>query len=78
VLDAGRLPASRVVVAIAASIDGLTEVVPTAVRVLDVAEGTDGDLVVTLAVPSAQAIAIAQLAATDQLLLVGRSTAGAP
>lgn len=79
VLDAGRYPAGLTSgdVAIAASIDGSATVAPTAVRVLDVTEGTDGDLVVTIAVPAEQAIAIAQLAATDQLLLVGRSTAGA-
>ncbi len=78
VLDAGRYPAglTRGDVAIAASIDGASTVLPVAVRVLDVSDGADGDLVVTIAVPTAQSIEVAQLAATDQLLLVGRAAAG--
>ena len=40
---------------------------------LDLQPDSKGDLIVTLAVPAAQSIAVAQLAATDQLLLVGQS-----
>lgn len=80
VLDENRYPAglTRGDLAIAASIDGSTVVAPTAVRIVDVAEPVDGKVAVTLAVPAEQSIAIAQLAATDQLLLVGRAEAGAP
>ena len=79
VLAAGRYPAglARGDVAIAASIDGSTTVSPTEVRIIGVAESVDGKLEVTIAVPAVQSIAIAQLAATDQLLLVGRAAAGA-
>lgn len=64
-------------VAVAAAIDTTTEMGPVVVRVLDTGEGPDGQLVVTLAVPSDRSIEVAQLAATDRLLLVGRTEAGA-
>lgn len=79
VLAAGNFPAGlhRGDVAVAAGIDSTTETVPVLVRVLDTAEGADGQLLVTLAVPSDRSIEVAQLAATDRLLLVGRAEAGA-
>jgi hypothetical protein len=48
------------------------------VRVLDIADNGDGRVVITLAVPAAYSVAVARLAATDRLLLVGRDAAGAP
>ena len=45
------------------------------VRVLDARVTDDGGLSLTLAVSAEQAVAVAQLAATDQLLLVGRGEA---
>jgi len=48
------------------------------VRVLDIADNGDGRVVITLAVPAASSVAVARLAATDRLLLVGRDAAGAP
>ncbi|MGB8859007.1 MAG: SAF domain-containing protein [Ilumatobacteraceae bacterium] len=76
-LKAGRFPAglARGDIVVAAPIDAIAGGVTTAVRVIDVVAATDGDLSVTLAVPAQQSVAVAQLAATDQLLLVGRSTA---
>ncbi len=85
VLRAGRFPAgitrgaTAVAASVAASVDGAADGgadgPQVEVRVLDVAEGPDGSLSVTLAVPAAMSVAIARLAATDQLLLVGRETA---
>jgi len=59
-------------VASVASVDVTVVATSIAVRVLDVRASDGGDLTVTLAVPAAQSIAVAQLAATDQLLLIGR------
>lgn len=89
-LASGRYPAglARGDTALAASIDAAadttTDTTITAtnditthaveVRVIDVEVGADGGLLVTLAVPAGQSVAIAQLAATDQLLLVGNPT----
>lgn len=79
-LSVGRFPAglSRGDVALAApvtSVDVSVAASTVAVRVLDVEASDDGELTVTLAVPAAQSIAVAQLAATDQLLLVGQASA---
>ena len=88
-LASGRYPAglARGDTALAASIDTTTDTTITAgtatnditthaveVRVIDVEVGADGGLLVTLAVPAGQSVAIAQLAATDRLLLVGNPT----
>lgn len=59
----------------AAAVDSTVASVPVAARVLDVELGANGDLAVTLAVPAAQSIAIAQLAATAQLVLIGQPPA---
>lgn len=76
-LKVGRFPAglARGDIAIAAPLDAATAGITVAVRVIDVQLGADGELSVTLAVPADQSIAVAQLAATDQLLLVGQSMA---
>lgn len=79
-LRVGRFPAglARGDLALAApvaSLDVTVATTATAVRVLDVEVDGDGELTVTLAVPAAQSIAVAQLAATDQLLLVGQALA---
>lgn len=79
-LSVGRFPAglARGDLALAAPVASLDVTVATtaiAVRVLDVEIDGDGELTVTLAVPAAQSIAVAQLAATDQLLLVGQALA---
>jgi flagella basal body P-ring formation protein FlgA len=71
VLTAGRFPVglAQGSTAIALAIDG--DVVGVTVRVID-ADTTDaGGLRVTLAVPQADAMHIAQLAATDQLVVIG-------
>lgn len=75
-LRAGRFPAgiTRGATAVAASVEGATDSPQVEVRVLDIVEGPDGSLSVTLAVPAAMSVAIARLAATDQLLLVERPT----
>lgn len=57
------------------SVGGSTGI-SVSVRVLDVIENSDGGIVVTLAVPVADSIDIARLAASDRLVLVGRATAG--
>ncbi len=73
-LKAGRFPTglARGDLAIAAPVDAAAAGITVAVRVIDVQLGADGDLSVTLAVPADQSIAVAQLAATDRLLLVGK------
>ena len=75
-LHVGRFPVglARGDVAIAASADGAVGFT-VEVRVIDAEAGADGELSVTIAVPAAQSIAVARLSATDQLVLVGRSTA---
>lgn len=74
-LRSGRFPAGlgRGEVAVAASVDGAPDSPQVEVRVLDVGEGPDGSLSVTLAVPAAMSVAVARLAATEQLVLVGRA-----
>ncbi len=79
-LHVGRFPVglARGDVAIAASIDATADGAvgfTVEVRVIDAEAGADGELSVTIAVPAAQSIAVARLSATDQLVLVGRSTA---
>ncbi len=76
-LKAGRFPTglARGDLAIAAPVAAAAAGITVAVRVIDVQLGADGDLSVTLAVPADQSIAVAQLAATDQLLLVGKPMA---
>lgn len=73
-LNAGRFPTglARGDLAIAAPVDAAAVGITVAVRVIDAELGADGDLSVTLAVPADQSIAVAQLAATDRLLLVGQ------
>ncbi len=73
-LTPGRYPGglARGDVVLAAPLDAAAAFTTTAVRVLDLQPDSNGDLVVTLAVPAAQSVAVAQMAATDQLLLVGQ------
>ncbi len=67
-------PAGSTVTTVASSAAGTA----VTVRVLDIADNGDGRVVITLAVPAAYSVAVARLAATDRLLLVGRDAAGAP
>lgn len=80
VLAAGRYPAGlgRGDVALAAPIDPESVSLPVAVRVIATELDPEGSLVVQLAVPTVEAVAIGQLAATDELLLVGQSASSAP
>lgn len=82
VLRAGRFPLglARGDVALAAPVDAAAAAVaePVSVRVIDVEVGVDGELSVTLAVAADSAVAVAQLAATDQLLLVGQPATAQP
>lgn len=73
-LAPGRFPGglARGDVVLAAPIDAASATPPLSVRVLDVEPGASGELAVTLAVPAAESVAIAQLAAGNQLLLVGQ------
>ncbi|MEQ1874739.1 MAG: SAF domain-containing protein [Ilumatobacteraceae bacterium] len=77
-LAAGRFPAglARGDLAIAAPIDATIPTDPTIVRVIAVQVESNGDLLVTLAVAHTDSVAVAQLAATNQLLLVGQSVDG--
>ncbi len=77
-LAAGRFPAglARGDLAIAAPIDAALTTNPTIVRVISVQTQSNGDLLITLAVAHADSVGVAQLAATNQLLLVGRSIDG--
>lgn len=47
------------------------------VRIVDVVPGADGTLSITLAVDAAHSVAVAQLAATDRLVLIGHPVAKA-
>ena len=84
VLAPGRFPRGLASgdLADAASLGGLTDTAAgepaVTVRVLDVQETADGGLSVTLAVAATDAVHVAQLAATEQLLLVGRPTEAQP
>ena len=77
-LAVGRFPVglARGDLAIAAPIDSAIGTSPTIVRVIAVETAANGDLLVTLAVAHADSVAVAQLAATSQLLLVGQSIDG--
>lgn len=77
-LAVGRFPdgLARGDLAIAAPIDSAIGTSPTIVRVIAVQTEANGDLLVTLAVAHADSVAVAQLAATSQLLLVGQSIDG--
>ena len=77
-LAVGRFPVglTRGDLAIAAPIDSAIGTNPTIVRVIAVQTEANGDLLVTLAVAHADSVAVAQLAATSQLLLVGQSIDG--
>ncbi len=77
-LAVGRYPVglARGDLAIAAPVDAAIATDPTIVRVIAVQTETNGDLLVTLAVAQANSVAVAQLAATNQLLLVGQSIDG--
>ena len=79
-LSLGQYPGglARGDVVLAAPIDATAAFTVVAVRVLDVQSDANGDLVVTLAVPAAQSIAVAQMAANDQLLLIGQPLAPSP
>jgi hypothetical protein len=78
VLKPGRAPSSLATgdVAVAASADPAVAGGPVVVRVLDRSVKDDGTLVVDLAVPSAQAVHVAQLAASEQLVLVVQPPGG--
>jgi len=82
VLRAGRFPLglARGDVSLAAPVDAAAAAAaePVSVRVIDVQVGVDGELSVTLAVAADSAVAVAQLAATDQLLLVGQPATAQP
>lgn len=71
VLDAGRFPIglAQGSAALAVAIDG--EPSGVTVRVVDATTTDAGELRVTLAVPDADASRIAQLAATDRLVVIG-------
>lgn len=77
-LASGRFPAglARGDLAIAAPIDTAIATDPTIVRVIAVQAQPNGDLLITLAVAHADSVGVAQLAATNQLLLVGQSIDG--
>lgn len=79
-LTAGRFPSglARGDLAIAAPVDATIATSPTIVRVIAVYEQANGDLLITLAVAHDDSVAVAQLAATNQLLLVGQSIVGGP
>mgnify|MGYP000845519220 CR=1 FL=1 len=64
--------------ALAAPLDPLDTRPAVTVRVLDVRGTADGGTEFTLAVPAADAVALAQLAANDQLVLVGLKAAEPP
>lgn len=75
VLVPGRFPAGLaegdLALAAPMALGGATE--PAPVRVIDSTVTAEGDASFTLAVAEASAVAVAQLAATDQLVLVGQS-----
>jgi len=77
VLKDGRFPSalSRGDRALAVAIDDAAAA-PVAVRVIASRTTDGGAFVVTLAVPQADAVVVAQLAATDRLVLVGEAPGG--
>jgi flagella basal body P-ring formation protein FlgA len=78
VLQAGRFPAGLGPgdSAMAAPLAPGSSGTPVPVRVVDSEVTAEGDLSFTLAVAAADAVAVAQLAATEQLVLVGATTGG--
>lgn len=88
VLRVGRYPLelSRGSFALAAPVEAADEGspesaaanAPVTVRVLDIQASPDGGILVSLAVAEQHAVAVAQLAATEQLLLVGQPTTVSP
>ena len=78
VLKPGRSPSTLAVgdVAVAASADPAVSGGAVAVRVLASSTKEDGTVVVDLAVPAAQAVHVAQLAAAEQLVLVVEQIGG--
>ncbi|MDO8362839.1 MAG: SAF domain-containing protein [Actinomycetota bacterium] len=79
-LQLGRFPAGLVRgdLAVAAPLDAAGTGPVVVVRVIDLQVLDDGDLSVTLAVAQADSVSVAQLAANDQLVLVGRAQEVAP
>ncbi len=75
ILSPGRYPAglARGDTALAAPIEG-EENAGVVVRIIDTHLSTDGTLSLTLAVADAESVRLAQLAATDRLVLVGEPT----
>jgi hypothetical protein len=78
-LKPGRAPSSlsQGDVAVAASADPAVRSEPVVVRVLETTTKDDGTVSANLAVPAAQAVRVAQLAAGEQLVLVVRPAGGA-
>lgn len=78
VLSAGRFPAELAEgdVAVASPLATDPTVPPVEVRVMAAETTDDGRTRLTLAVPAVAAVSVAQLAATDQLVLVGRPMVG--
>jgi hypothetical protein len=76
VLQAGRFPAGlgQGDTAVAAPLAPGSAPSSVPVRVIDSAVTAEGDLSFTLAVAVADAVAVAQLAATEQLVLIGATT----
>jgi hypothetical protein len=79
VVKAGRAPASlsQGDRALAAALDPALKVDPITVRVLDAIRADDTTTSFTLAVAGTDAVTVAQLAANDQLVLVGTTMGGA-
>jgi len=78
VLGAGRFPAELTEgdIAVASPLAADPTVAPVEVRVISTDPTDDGRTRLTLAVPAVAAVTVAQLAATDQLVLVGRPMVG--
>jgi hypothetical protein len=80
VLKQGRYPSglSSGDIALAVPLDpGTTTAAPIRVRVIAARATTEGNLSMTLAVPGADAVGVAQLAANERLILVGDTAEGA-
>ena len=77
-LKVGRMPSELAVgdAALAAPMQPGDATPPAPVRVLTLDHLKDGSTSVTLAVPTGSALAVAQLAATDQLVLIGQGMGG--
>ena len=77
-LKVGRMPSGLAVgdAALAAPMQQGDTTPPATVRVLTLDHLKDGTTSVSLAVPADAAVAVAQLAATDQLVLIGQGIGG--